>query len=413
MNEVASLQDQLCITHQIVNNIKRVLMGYDLGYGLQYIVRRKSDSESCVVMSGTEEHDKNGTAHRRSSSSSSSSDTSVTTPKMPAEDSIEVNPIMRLMDPESPSSPKEIAESLHEMPHADPKMVKNSSVGQVLGEPDAKSLSVLHEYANGFQFENVPFDIALRVYLSHFELPREAQKIDRILQAFAKAYYSSNPDSEQCPSEDAVYTLAFSVLLLNTDAHNPRLARKFKMSRADFIRNYHRLGGDGDSTRSEVPDLYLGQCYDLFVANAIKRIERKPTELLPDEVELEFPEAALGLEIETSFDGRTAVVRKYSNNHHTYSSRRRRQSSGSSTASTASSFLTSGTSFFKTNILANLLAVVDSEPEVAIAGYVIVAVGDDSTRQIGYALTKYLLKTAPRPVLIRFCEPSVYFSSLV
>ncbi|KAL4118544.1 hypothetical protein PRIC2_010872 [Phytophthora ramorum] len=38
------------------------------------------------------------------------------------------------------------------------------------------------------------------------------------------------------------------------------------------------------------------------------------------------------------------------------------------------------------------------------------AVGDDSTRQVGYALTRYLLKTAPRPVLIRFCEPGVYFS---
>ncbi|KAL3667445.1 hypothetical protein V7S43_007667 [Phytophthora oleae] len=288
-------------------------------------------------------------------------------------------------------------------------------VGQVLGEPDAKSLRVLHEYANGFQFENAPFDIALRVYLSHFELPSEAQKIDRILQAFAKAYNASNPDSEQCPSEDAVYTLAFSVLLLNTDAHNPRLARKFKMTRADFIRNYHRLGGDGGSARPEVPDLYLGQCYDLFVANAIKRIERKPTELLPDEVELEFPEAALGLEIETSFDGRTAVVKKYSNNRHTYSSRRRRQSSAASTASTTSSFLTSGASFFKTGstILANILAVVDPDPELSIEGYVIVAVGDDSTRQIGYALTRYLLKTAPRPVLIRFCEPSVYFSSLV
>lgn len=361
-------------------------------------------------MSGTEEYVENGAAQRRSSSTTSSSDASLSPPTVPAEDTVERTQLMRLMDPENPSSPKEIAEFLHEMPHADPKMV-----GQMLGEPDAKSLSVLHEYANGFQFENVPFDIALRVYLGHFELPREAQKIDRILQAFAKAYHASNPDSEQCPSEDAVYTLAFSVLLLNTDAHNPRLARKFKMSRADFIRNYQRLGGDGDSARSEVPDLYLGQCYDLFVANAIKRIERKPTNLLPDEVELEFPEAALGLEIETSFDGRTAVVKKYSNNHHTYSSRRRRQSSGSSTASTASSFLTSGASLFKTgtNLLANLLAVVDSEPEVAIAGYVIVAVGDDSTRQIGYALTKYLLKTAPRPVLIRFCEPSVYFSSLV
>ncbi|KAE8895314.1 hypothetical protein PF005_g750 [Phytophthora fragariae] len=352
---------------------------------------------------------------RLSSASTGSSDASVlgptSSPKQSDQLSVEATRVMQLMDPESPSSPKEIAEFLHEMPHTDPKMV-----GQVLGEPDAKSLSVLYEYANGFQFEGVAFDIALRVYLSRFELPSEAQKIDRILQAFAKAYYSSNPDCEQCPTEDAVYTLAFSVLLLNTDAHNPRLARKFKMTRADFIRNYHRLGGEGGSARPEVPDGYLGQCYDLFVSAAIKRIERKPVELLPDEVELEFPETALGLEIETSFDGRTAVVKKYSNDRHTYSSRRRRQSSAASTASTGgSSFLKSGASFLATGsaILANILAAVDPEPEVSIAGWIIVAVGDDSTRQIGYALTRYLLKTAPRPVLIRFCEPSVYFESLV
>ncbi|KAL4161725.1 hypothetical protein PRNP1_002277 [Phytophthora ramorum] len=320
--------------------------------------------------------------------------------------SVEATHIMHLMDPESPSSPREIAEFLHEMPHSDPRMV-----GQVLGEPDAKSLSVLHEYANGFVFQDVAFDVALRVYLSRFELPSEAQKIDRIIQAFAKAYYAANPDSLECPSEDAVYTLAFSVLLLNTDAHNPRLAKKFKMSRADFIRNYHRLGGEAGSARPEVPDMYLGQCYDLFVADAIKRIERKPAELLPDEVELEFPDVALGLEIETSFDGHAAVVKRYANDRHSYSSRRRRQSSA---ASGTSSFLTSG-SFLATgsSILKNIVTTINPEPEVSIAGWVIVAVGDDSTRQVGYALTRYLLKTAPRPVLIRFCEPGVYFESLV
>lgn len=35
---------------------------------------------------------------------------------------------MQLMDPESPSSPKEIAEFLHEMPHTDPKMVRTALI---------------------------------------------------------------------------------------------------------------------------------------------------------------------------------------------------------------------------------------------------------------------------------------------
>ncbi|CAI5730091.1 unnamed protein product [Peronospora destructor] len=318
--------------------------------------------------------------------------------------------LLRLMDPESPLTPKEVAECLHEMPHSDSKMI-----GQVLGEPDATTQCVLHEYANMFLFQGVSFDIALRVYLGRFELPNEAQKIDRILQAFAKAYYSKNSNSYECPSEDAVYTLAFSVLLLNTDAHNPKLARKFKMTRADFIRNYHQLGaGDSGSARLEVPDMFLGQCYDLFVTNAIKRIERKPIELQSDEVELEFPESELGLEIETSFDTQTAIVKRYAKDRHTYCSRKQRQSSSASSAVSGSNLFTSCAKFLaaRSSILANILASVDSEPEMSIVGWVIVAVGDDSTRQIGYALSRYLLKTAPRPVLIRFCESSVYFASL-
>uniref|UniRef100_M4BWB4 SEC7 domain-containing protein n=1 Tax=Hyaloperonospora arabidopsidis (strain Emoy2) TaxID=559515 RepID=M4BWB4_HYAAE len=296
------------------------------------------------------------------------------------------------------------------MARLDPQLV-----GHVVGEPDAKAQKVLYEYASMFMFQGVTFDVALRVYLGRFELPHEAQKIDRILQAFAKAYYTSNPDSFECPSEDAAYTLAFSVLLLNTDAHNPNLSRKFKMTRADFIRNYHRLGaGESGSARAEVPDGYLGQCYDLFVMDGIRHIEQKPAELLPDEVELEFSETVLGLEIETSFDGRTAVVKRDSNIRHIYSSKRQRQSSSASSTTSGTSFLTAGAKLLAagSSILANIIATIDPEPETSIEGWVIVAVGDDSTRQIGYALSRYLLKTASRPVLIRFCEPSVYFASL-
>ncbi|CEG42238.1 ankyrin repeat-containing protein [Plasmopara halstedii] len=342
----------------------------------------------------------------RLSSSTSSCDVSPSPPNA----SVEVVNLMHLLKSDNSILPKEIAAYLHELSHLDSRMI-----GQILGEPDTKSQNILYEYANSFQFASVSFDVALRVYLGRLELPREAQKIDRVLQAFAKAYYKSNPDSNECPSEDAVYTLAFSVLLLNTDAHNPRLARRFKMTKIDFIRNYHRLGEKGGSATAEVPDAYLGQCYDSFVTDAIKRIERKPTELLRDELELEFMDTALGLEIETSFDGRTAIVKKYTSDRHDYSSRRQIQSSNSSTASaTTSSLFSPGGSFFKTgsSIFSTIFATADSEPELSIEGYVIVAVGNDSTRQIGYALTLYLLKTAPRPVLIRFCEPSVYCASL-
>ncbi|KAF1329226.1 Ankyrin repeat-containing protein, partial [Globisporangium splendens] len=281
--------------------------------------------------------------------------------------------IAQLMSSESSASPKDVAHVLHHTPHMDPKVV-----GRVLGEPDDVSLSVLQEYANGFVFKDYSFDVALRVYLGRFVLPGEAQKIDRILQAFAKAYFAANPRDPVCTSEDAVYTLAFSVVLLNTDAHNPHLARRFKMGKDDFIRNHQRILVDG----KPMPHRFLAQCYDSFATYPITLIGRKQEPMLvEDEIELTFGDGPLGLDIETSIDGRTCLVKKHAQRH-------LHASTNDGTGSRA------------------------VEPPVHITGWVVVAVGDDSTRELGYPMTRCLLKTAARPVVIRFCEPSVYFASL-
>ncbi len=51
----------------------------------------------------------------------------------------------------------------------------------------------------------------------------EAQKIDRIINAFGRHYYSSN--EEVFRSGDAAYVLAYSVIMLNTDQHNSQVGR--------------------------------------------------------------------------------------------------------------------------------------------------------------------------------------------
>ncbi|KAJ0405298.1 hypothetical protein P43SY_001057 [Pythium insidiosum] len=274
--------------------------------------------------------------------------------------------VAQLLAEDSAYSPKDIADFLHQLPHLDPK-----TVGRVLGEPDARALEVLQEYANGFVFKGFSFDIALRVYLGRFALPGEAQKIDRILQAFAKAYFSANPNGEICTSEDAVYTLAFSVVLLNTDAHNPRLAKHLKMNKDDFIRNHRRIVDNGH----KIPRDYLGRCFDSFSTYPIQLIPRKRPTMRKDELELTFADGPMGIDIETSFDGRTCSIKRYAPPYR------------------------------------HILCSRDGKlPE--LTGYVVVAVADDCTQQIGYWLTRYLLKTAARPVTIRLCEPSIYYASL-
>ena len=63
-----------------------------------------------------------------------------------------------------------------------------------------------------------------RQYLDGFRLPGEAQKIDRLMEKFAERYVNCNADTFK--SADVAYVLAYSVIMLNTDAHNPGVKNK-------------------------------------------------------------------------------------------------------------------------------------------------------------------------------------------
>lgn len=80
---------------------------------------------------------------------------------------------------------------------------------------------------------------AMRELLETFRLPGEAQPIARITETFAEHFFSFRPRrwtplrrllavlrTNACPAEiasqDAVYVLAYSVIMLNTDLHNPQ-----------------------------------------------------------------------------------------------------------------------------------------------------------------------------------------------
>lgn len=75
-----------------------------------------------------------------------------------------------------------------------------------------------------------------RKFLDGFRLPGEAQKIDRLMEKFAERFVHCNPDIFK--SADVAYVLAYSVILLNTDAHNPGV--KVKMSKEVSSLRHHR-----------------------------------------------------------------------------------------------------------------------------------------------------------------------------
>lgn len=91
-------------------------------------------------------------------------------------------------------------------------------IGDYLGEREEFSLKVMHAYVDSFNFKGMDFGEAIRFFLRGFRLPGEAQKIDRIMEKFAERYCKCNPNS--FTSADTAYVLAYSVIMLNTDAHN-------------------------------------------------------------------------------------------------------------------------------------------------------------------------------------------------
>lgn len=83
---------------------------------------------------------------------------------------------------------------------------------------------MLAEFAKLHDFREQSFDEALRAYLWSFRLPGESQKIDRMMETFAKQFCSCNPDI--FAHTDGCYILAFATIMLNTSLHNPSVAHK-------------------------------------------------------------------------------------------------------------------------------------------------------------------------------------------
>eukprot|EP01104_Vermistella_antarctica_P009132 TRINITY_DN2327_c0_g1_i1.p1 TRINITY_DN2327_c0_g1~~TRINITY_DN2327_c0_g1_i1.p1 ORF type:complete len:1442 (+),score=522.24 TRINITY_DN2327_c0_g1_i1:236-4561(+) len=140
------------------------------------------------------------------------------------------------------------------------KDIKKTSVGEILGEGDVYYLAILQAFIDLMDFGDKSFDTALRVFLSKFRLPGEAQKIDRFMERFAQSYCRANEDV--FPHEDTAYLLAFSTIMLNTDLHNPQI--KKKMTKEEFVKN-----NSGFPTGS-MPDEYLHAIYHKIASNEIR-----------------------------------------------------------------------------------------------------------------------------------------------
>ncbi|CAM9865499.1 unnamed protein product, partial [Chrysoparadoxa australica] len=133
-----------------------------------------------------------------------------------------------------------------------------TQIGEYLGKEKEYNggfcWKVLHEYVTNLDFTNMRFEAALRLYLSGFRLPGEAQKIDRMMEKFAEHYCLLN--STVFPSADTAFILAFSVIMLNTDLHNPAIKEDRRMTKQGFIGNNRGIAGGSDLDESFLSELF-------------------------------------------------------------------------------------------------------------------------------------------------------------
>jgi len=146
-----------------------------------------------------------------------------------------------------------------------PKLSKNK-IGDYLGRSDDDAKEILKAFLAELDFSQFTFDEALRFFLSTFRLPGEAQQIDRIVQNFAERYHALHPGVFSMA--DTAYVLAFSIIMLNTDAHSAQI--EHKMTLAQFLRNNRGIDNGGD-----LPDELMTDLYRKIVANEIRMEQRE------------------------------------------------------------------------------------------------------------------------------------------
>jgi len=99
-----------------------------------------------------------------------------------------------------------------------------TAIGEYMGEKIDFNIEVLNRFVELHDFKNKILVDALREFLWNFRLPGEAQKIDRMMDAFARRYCECNSTMFENP--ESCYIVSFAIIMLNTNLHNPSVKDK-------------------------------------------------------------------------------------------------------------------------------------------------------------------------------------------
>ncbi|KAJ8373532.1 hypothetical protein SKAU_G00041120 [Synaphobranchus kaupii] len=138
------------------------------------------------------------------------------------------------------------------------KGLSRQMIGEFLGNSKKQfNRDVLDCVVDEMDFSSMELDEALRKFQAHIRVQGEAQKVERLIEAFSQRYCMCNPDMvQQFHNPDTIFILAFAIILLNTDMYSPNIKPDRKMMLEDFIRNLRGVDDGVDIPRDMVVGIY-------------------------------------------------------------------------------------------------------------------------------------------------------------
>ncbi|XP_068160528.1 IQ motif and SEC7 domain-containing protein 2-like [Antennarius striatus] len=137
------------------------------------------------------------------------------------------------------------------------KGLSRQMIGEFLGSRQQFNKDVLDCVLDEMDFSGMDLDDALRKFQAQIKVQGEAQRVERLVEAFSQRYCVCNPVLiRQFQNPDTIFILAFAIILLNTDMYSPNVKAERKMKLEDFIKNLRGVDNGQDIPRDLLVAIY-------------------------------------------------------------------------------------------------------------------------------------------------------------
>ncbi|XP_019907223.2 IQ motif and SEC7 domain-containing protein 1 isoform X3 [Esox lucius] len=138
------------------------------------------------------------------------------------------------------------------------KGLSRQMIGEFLGNRQKQfNRDVLDCVVDEMDFSSMELDEALRKFQNHIRVQGEAQKVERLIEAYSQRYCICNPTVvRQFRNPDTIFILAFAIILLNTDMYSPNVKPERKMKLEDFVKNLRGVDDGEDIPREMLTGIY-------------------------------------------------------------------------------------------------------------------------------------------------------------